>query len=59
MSFWLDLQILLKTWVVLVRGMGIEGQHDMYFDFTPPPPEVLAEFKARGVFRCFLTAGGD
>lgn len=54
MTFWLDLQILLKTAYVVSCQIGVEGNEDCYFDFEPPTEDILGEFKKHGVMRTFL-----
>ena len=54
MSFWLDLQILIKTAYVVSCQIGVEGAEDDYFDFDPPTHDILGELCRHGVLRTFL-----
>lgn len=56
LSFALDFQIWYKTTGVVLGKKGAEGDERLYFDFTPPGPDVIATLEREGVLKCFLEA---
>jgi lipopolysaccharide/colanic/teichoic acid biosynthesis glycosyltransferase len=56
LSFVLDFQIWWKTTGVVLGKKGAEGDESLYFDFTPPGPEVIETLEREGVLKCFLEA---
>jgi lipopolysaccharide/colanic/teichoic acid biosynthesis glycosyltransferase len=54
----LDKEVFIKTTGVVLGRKGAEGTDmDLYFDFTPPGPEVVETLEREGIQKCFLDSG--